>query len=358
MKHWLVRLHGRTFSWRHIWTEEVLAICLVLFIFVSPASAAMRFQERSVYINSALPGATTSYTVSFRYMSPQSVGSVDLLFCNDPIPYHACVTPPGLDASNAVLSQQSGEVGYTISKQSKNHIVLTRAPEAITTGGLSSYTFDNIVNPTDTSKAFSIRLRSHATINATGPQIDFGSVRAQVTRSIVIETQVPPMLIFCVAQEVAENCTSTNENYYTDMGELTPRSTLTAQSQMAVGTNATAGFAITANGGPPSAGTNIIDPLPNRVKSTPGNNQFGINLVANNAPTVGKNPEGTWANATPMPDYSVPNQYKFANGDVIAYSPSVSLMKKFTVSYILNSHENLRAGVYSTTITYIASGRF
>lgn len=358
MKHWLVRLHGRTFSWRHVWTEEILAICLVLFIFVSPASAAMRFQERSLYINSAIPGATTSYTVSFRYMSPQSVGSVDMLFCNDPIPYHTCVTPSGLDASNAVLNQQSGETGYTISKQSKNHIVLTRAPEAITTGGLSSYTFDNIVNPVDASKAFSIRLRSHATIDATGPQIDFGSVRAQVTRSIMIETQVPPMLIFCVAQEVAENCTSTNENYYTDMGELTPRSTLTAQSQMAVGTNATGGFAITANGGPPSAGTNIIDPLPARVKSTPGHNQFGINLVANNVPKVGGNPEGVWANATPMPDYSVPNQYKFANGDVIAYSPSVSLMKKFTVSYILNSHENLRAGVYSTTVTYIASGRF
>ena len=33
-------------------------------------------------------------------------------------------------------------------------------------------------------------------------------------------------------------------------------------------------------------------------------------------------------------------------------------MKKFTVSYILNASPDLRAGVYSTTVTFIASGRF
>jgi hypothetical protein len=33
-------------------------------------------------------------------------------------------------------------------------------------------------------------------------------------------------------------------------------------------------------------------------------------------------------------------------------------MKKFTVSYVVNSSDNLKAGVYTTTITYIASGRF
>jgi hypothetical protein len=228
----------------------------------------------------------------------------------------------------------------------------------ITSSGPSSYKFDNIKNPTDTSQAFSIRLRSHTTTNATGPQIDFGSVRGQVTTSVTLETQVPPMLIFCVAGEVYDNCAGTDENNYTDMGQLDSKSTLVAQSQMAVGTNASGGFAITANGTPMSAGTSVIDSPSEPTKSTPGTNQFGINLVANDAPAVGSNPEGTWANAVPSPDYSVPNQYKYVPGDIVAYSPNVSLMKKFTVSYIVNSSEDLRAGVYSTTITYIASGRF
>ncbi|HEY0965348.1 MAG TPA: hypothetical protein VGE13_02610 [Candidatus Saccharimonadales bacterium] len=357
MRHKLVRLHARIFSLRSLWTEELLALLLVLFVFVAPASAAMRMQERSLYMNSALPGATTSYKVSFRYMTPLPVGSVDMLFCSDPIPYHPCVAPTGLDVSQAVLSNQSGETGFSIGAQSTNHIVLTRPPTLIAGVG-ASYSFDNIKNPTDTSQAFSIRLRSHSTTDASGPQIDFGSVRGQVTAPITLETQVPPMLIFCAAGEVTENCTSTNENYYSEMGELSHKSTLTAQSQMAVGTNASGGFAITANGGSMSAGSSVIDNISAPSESKQGSNQFGINLVANSAPTVGQNPEGIWANAVASPDYSIPDRYKYVPGDVIAYSPNVSLMKKFTVSYVVNSREDLRPGVYSTTITYIASGRF
>lgn len=358
MHHRLLRAHARIFTARRLWSEELLAMFLALVIFVTPAGAATRLQERSLMINSSVPGATTSYAVSYRYVSPVAVGSVDMLFCIDPIPYHPCVTPPGLDVSGAVLSNQTGETGFMVSSQSTNHIVLTRTATVPVTSGKSAYVFDNIKNPTDIGTSYSIRLRTHSTPDASGPQIDFGSVKNQVTDSIMLETQVPPMLIFCLAEQVAEGCTETNDNYYTDMGELASDSTLTAQSQMAVGTNATSGFVITANGGLPAAGTNVIDAPSAPTASHPGTNQFGINLVANSAPNVGNDPEGAWTNAMPSPDYSIPNQYKYVSGDVVAFSPNVSLMKKFTVSYILNSSANLRPGVYSATINFIASGRF
>jgi hypothetical protein len=203
-----------------------------------------------------------------------------------------------------------------------------------------------------------VRLKTFTSTNATGPQLDFGSMRAQITEGVILETQVPPMLIFCLAQEVAYNCTGTNEIYYSDLGQLSPSSTLTAQSQMAVGTNATDGFAITVNGTTMSAGTNIIEPLEQPTPSQQGQNQFGINLVANSSPLVGIDPEGEWANAVASADYGQPDRYKFQSGDIVAYSPNVSLMKKFTVSYIVNSSPNLKPGVYTTTINFIASGRF
>lgn len=332
---------------------------VAVFLLAAPVTASTRFTDRSLYMQSARPGVVTDYTVSFRYMTPQTVGSIDMLFCYNPIPYEPCVTPTGLDVSQAVLSSQTGETGYTIGSQSSNHIVLTRAPSMITSvGAMSTYTLQGVSNPTDTSQAFSIRLRSHSSTDATGPQIDFGSVRGQVTTDIVIETQVPPMLIFCLAEEVADNCAGTNDNYYTDMGDLSPNATLTAQSQMAVGTNASSGFVITANGDMPAAGTNVIDGITVPSESKLGTNQFGINLVANNSPIVGNDPEGAWTNAVPSADYSTPNKYKFVSGDEVAYSPNVSLMKKFTVSYIVNSREDLRPGVYTTTIVFIASGRF
>lgn len=356
MQHKLFRFHVHVYPWMYPWIE-LLALVLALFVFVVPASADMRFQDRSLYIRNNEPGVTTDYTVAFRYMSPQAVGSVDMLFCNDPIPYHPCIPPAGLDVSNAVLNEQLGETGFAISARSPNHLVLSRLAAPIT-NDMSSYTFTNIKNPTATEPAFSIRLRSHATTNASGPQVDFGSVRGQIQTGIVLQAQVPPMLIFCLAEEVEYNCGATNDNYYTDMGDLGSQNTLLAQSQMAVGTNASGGFAITANGGAPAAGSSVINGLVAPTESKPGTNQFGINLVQNSTPVIGKDPEGEWTNAVVSTEYGQPNKYKYVSGDTIAYSPNVSLMKKFTVSYILNSNPNLRPGVYTTSINYIASGRF
>jgi len=345
------------FTWHYMWAEQLLSLLIALLIFVVPASAAMRFQERSLFMNSTVPGAVTSYEVSFQYMSPQAVGSVDMLFCVDPIPYNPCVTPAGLDVSDAVLSEQLGEIGFSIYSQSTNQIILTRTPGVITTTG-SSYKFDNVVNPVDDSESFAIRLKSLATTDGTGPQIDFGSVKGQVAEGIFIETQVPPILIFCLAEVVADNCEGTNETFYTDMGALSADSTLVAKSEMGVGTNASGGFAITANGTSLAAGTTVIDTIETPTVSVPGTNQFGINLVENDSPAIGNNPQGDWANAVASDDYGTPNLYKFVSGDVVAYSPNVSLMKKFTVSYIVNASPSLKAGVYTTTISYIASGRF
>lgn len=344
------------YPWMHHWMEGV-ALLLALFVFVMPASADMRFQDRSLYIRDNEPGATTDYTVSFRFMSPQAVGSVDMLICNDPIPYHPCDPPAGIDASQALLTSQTGETGFSITQRSANHIVLSRLAAPIT-DGMSSYTFSNIHNPTQTDTALSIRLRSHASTDASGSQIDFGSIRSQIQHGVELETQVPPMLIFCMAEEVNDNCAGTNDNYFTDMGDLSSQSTLLAQSQMAVGTNASGGFAITANGSAPAAGSSVIQGLEQPTASQVGINQFGINLVENTQPKIGKNPEGEWANAIASSDYSQPDKYKFVSGDIIAYSPNVSLMKKFTVSYILNSSPTLRPGAYATSVNYIASGRF
>lgn len=358
MQHKLYKFRALLHNWRFVFPEEMIALFLALFIFVLPATATTRLTDRSLLIQNNEPGATTSYTVSFNYMTPSPIGSIDMLFCVNPIPDEPCVTPTGLDITGATLTNQAGETGYSISTHTANHIVLSRLPSPVATGTAASYTLSNIVNPTDTSQAFSVRLRTHAAATTGGAHVDFGSVRGQVNRGIVIETQVPPMLIFCVAEEVQDNCDGTNDNYYKDMGELTNDQTLVAKSQMAVGTNASGGFAITVYGTPPAAGTSVIDTPTTPTVSQPGTNQFGINLVQNTLPAIGSDPEGIWANAQPTGDYGQPNKYKYTSGDVVASSPNVSLMKKFTVSYIFNSSPNLRAGVYTTTINYIASGQF
>ena len=349
--------HARTAAWHHHPLEAIFTAFLVVLMIATPALADMRLQERSLYINSSEPGATTFYRLSFRYMSAQPVGSVELLFCDNPIPYMPCEVPEGMDVSSTDLTSQTGETGFSITERSTNRLLLSRSAQA-PTDPKSAYTLSDVINPTDINQAFSIRIKTHGSTNGSGPQIDFGSVRSQVIEGVELATQVPPMLIFCLSQQVSENCVSTDEVNYTDMGQLSPKATLTAQSQMAVGTNASGGFAITSSGAPLSAGTNIIDSPEQPTQSQLGINQFGINLVKNNYPDIGHNPEGEWANAVVADDYAVANHYKFEDGDTVAYSPNVSLMRKFTVSYILNSAPDLKPGVYTTTINFIASGRF
>lgn len=332
---------------------------LVLFVLAVPVGATTRFENRSLFMFSVIPGETTSYRLSLDYMTPEPVGSLDIQFCVSPIPYDPCEKPEGLNISQATLVGQTGETGFSRQILSDTRILLSR-PSTMIAGphSKSTYTFNNIVNPTDISKPFSIRLKSLTSSDGTGPMVDFGSVRGDVGDGISISTQVPPMLIFCAAEQVEENCFSTNQNYYSDMGTLSKDGTLTAQSQFAVGTNASGGFSVTANGNPLTAGTSVIDTLEVPTESRTGRNQFGINLVANSELNVGHDPEGVWANANPTVDYGQPNVFKYVSGDVIASSPNVSLIKKFTVSYITNVSSSLRAGVYTTTITYIASGRF
>jgi hypothetical protein len=292
----------------------------------------------------------------------------ELLFCYDPIPserlsaenpvdHHPCVAPVGLDVSNAQLSGQFGVTGYTIASQTTNEIILTRVPGTVAETP-SVYTFDNVVNPTDTSQAFAIRLSDYPTTDASGSLINLGSVISQVNDGVVLETQVPPLLVFCVAASVAQNCASTSGGNYNDMGDLAPDQTLEATSQMAAGTNASNGYVITANGPTLEAGTHVIDALPVPTVSAKGNSQFGINLTANTSPQMGADPDGPFANATVMPDYAIPNHFVYNDGDAIASAPNVSLIRRFTVSYIVNSPPDIRAGVYTTTITFICTGRF
>jgi hypothetical protein len=358
---------------RHlVWLQSALLLVFSVAIFTSSAGAVIRFNDRSLFINNSEPGATTSYKISFTYnnvgVPTTNVGSIDLLFCYDPIPsetlsfqnpidHHPCVAPTGIDVSHAELTAQTGETGFSILSATANHIILTR-PVSNANPTPSAYTFSNVKNPTDTSKSFAARLSDYSSTDATGEVINLGSVLTEVGSGVILETQVPPQLIFCVAQHIELNCTSTDDTNFTDMGTLSSDTTLTAHSQMGVGTNASSGFVITVNGPTMEAGTHTINALSTPTLSAPGNSQFGINLRENSQPNVGSNPDGDYTNAVVNPHYDTSNLYMYKDGDEVASAPNVSLIRRYTVSYIVNVPPDLRAGIYNTTLTYICSGRF
>lgn len=340
--------------------HTVLLLLCSFIIFTSQASAVIRFTNRSLFINDSTPGVTTQYKISLTYTTQTTVGSIDMLFCggvNSPIPDEPCIPPAGLDLSNAVLSNQTGETGYTLNILSPTHIVLSRTPGVVGQTP-STYTLDNVVNPIDMSHSFAIRMSDYASTDASGPLIDLGSILSEVVLGVGIETQVPPMLLFCVGQAVDLGCNSTNGIHFQNLGTLSSDHPLYTQSQMSAGTNASGGYVITANGPTMEAGTHVIDALSSQTASAPGNSQFGINLRENSSPQVGEEPVGASTDAVVAPGYDTPNMYQYHDGDMIASAPGVSLFRRFTVSYIINVPPDLRPGDYTTTVTYICTGRF
>ncbi len=334
-----------------------MSVLVALVLFTGQAFAVIRLYNRSLFIADSEPGATTTYTISFSYHTLTSIGSINMLFCYDPIPDDPCVSPQGMDVSHATLGDQTGETGYGITQQSSNRILLSRTSAAVGSEP-STYTLSGVVNPTDNTQSFSIRLETYASSDGSGPIVDLGSVVSQVELPILLETQVPPLLTFCQAQLVSPDCVTNDGVNNADLGNLYPDTTLYTSSQMAIGTNAHSGYVITVNGPTMTAGLHNISALKVPTASAAGTNQFGINLATNTDPAIGSDPVGTSTNTFIEPNYDIPNEFLYNSGDPIAYAPDVSLQKRFTISYIVNSAPDLHAGVYTTSLTFIASGLF
>lgn len=323
-------------------------------IYTLPTGAS-QLQNRSISVRDTRAGQTTNHVFDFEIGSTDPLGSIVFEYCESPIPNLPCNVPVGLNTSAATLSNQSGETGFSIYSTTNNQIILTRsiAPANLVP---ASYDFGDIVNPTATNETFSVRISTYGSIDGTGTQIDWGSVVSSTTQGVEITTEVPPTLQFCVGVTIPTDCASA-DGYFLQLGELRSNQTRTASSQMMGGTNADFGYIVTASGTTMASGSNEISAMSSRTTSKVGTSQFGINLRANSSPAVGAEPTGTGI-ATPTVDYSVPNQFKFVNGDIVASSNDETNEVKFTVSYVVNIPNGQAPGIYTSTMTYLCVATF
>lgn len=337
-------------------TVALLLIYSMNSVLIPASSFALPLASRTLRIADVSAGAVTSHQFTFSYVSSDAIGSISFEYCTSPLPEISCVAPTGLDTSAALLSEQSGEVGYTVVSATANKIVLGRVPALVPTNNPSSYTFDTIQNPTGPPGAFYVRIGTYATSDGSGPETDFGAVVNATTTGIALSTEVPPILKFCVGITLDNDCTTADESVV-DVGDLTTARVAKGSSQMVAATNAEFGLAIGVYGTTMTSGNNVIPALTSPTVSAPGNAQFGLNLRANTNPDVGEEPSGIGV-AAPTTNYNIPNRYMFESGSVIATSSVATDTRKFTASYIVNISPNQPPGVYTATLTYICTATF
>lgn len=310
-------------------------------------------QSRTLSINDSNGGAVTRHEVSFRFDSSEPVGSIVLEYCTSPVEDVACVSPTGLDAAAAVFANQSGATGFAVYSQTTNRIILSRIP-ASPGNQLNTYTFNNVRNPNNVGTFF-LRISTYGSTDGAGTKIDYGATAAAITTAISIEVEVPPTLYFCAAILIDSSC-ETAEGNYLNLGTLTHERAAIGTSRFAASTNANFGYVVLVYGSTMTSGNNVINAMSSPSASVPGTRQFGINLRANTAPSVGQEYTGIYGVISP--DYNIPNSFKFADGDLLASSPHISLFEVYTVSYVVNVQEFQPAGIYNTLLNYVCLATF
>lgn len=337
-----------------------LITCILSFAWVPAWQAtvtAAKLTTRSVALSSSAPSAVADHVFRFDIPSSSTLGSIEFEYCaNDPFVGTACNAPAGFSASAAVLFSQSGETGFSIDASSTaNRLVITRAAVASSPGQVQ-YGFTNITNPSTPRQTVYVRVATFASTDGTGPRTDDGSVAFSLSGQLSTQGFVPPYIRFCVGLTVALDCSSASGDYL-NLGNLSTSEAKFGTSQMAAFTNDESGYLISLFGTTMTSGNNAIPALASPQPSIPGTSQFGINLKDNVSPNVGQEADGI-GTGTPQPGYDGANFYKFNQGDIIASSSIPTESSRYTVSYIVNSSASQPPGIYSTTVTYVASATF
>lgn len=313
---------------------------------------------RSVAIGTSEPGATTTQEFTFTIPGYSDVGSIEFVYCeNSPFPGDYCQPAVGQTVASASLDNQMGETGFTIHGSSDAHRLVLSRPAVATVGFTESkYFLSNTVNPSTVHAMVYVRIATFASEDGTGPRIDSGEVIFSTARKLSVNGYVPPFLVFCVGVKVALNCEST-EGSLLNFGELSPGATRALTSEFSGSTNDESGFSTTITGNTMTSGNNIIPASSPPKTNLRGTGQFGMNLRANSNPGVGAEPSGPGTLA-PVGNFSNQNLFYFDNGQLVAASSEPTDFKKITASYIVNVPADQHPGIYSTTLTYIATASF
>lgn len=106
-----------------------------------------------------------------------------------------------------------------------------------------------------------------------------------------------------------------------------------------------------------------LTPLSGGGTSSPGTEQFGINLVSNTAPqTFGADPvqvpDATFSFGQPSVGYDTDGTFTYNIGDEVAFSDQSTSVTIYTVSYLFNISFTTPSGQYQFNHNLVATGTY
>lgn len=316
-----------------------------LFPALSNIASAAQIVDRSVTIGSSAASAVTTYTFNFD-AGATTLQSVAFQACTTAS--GTCTTPAGFSVTGSTLASQptglGAASGWTVNTATAGSLRLSNSSNVTAPGATQSVSFGNVTNPSATNSTFFFRITTHS--NATwSAAVDTGTVATSTAGLVTVTASVDETLTFTLATTSVP------------LGTLSTSSTASGTSTMSASTNATTGYTVTVNGTTLTSGSNTITALASPTAAATNTKQFGINLMANTAPTVGTAVSGTGTGA-PATGYNTANSFKFVSTDVVASASVPTNTNNYTVSYIANIDGVTAPGSYQTILNYVATANY
>jgi len=367
------------------------------------ASAFGQVTTRSIEISSSVVSATSvSYLVTFNPATAGTLGGIDLDFCTDPIIGDSCTVPTGftttasptLLAAPSGFSTSTGSWGVTVNA-GHNLVYLTNATAQTETGISTaiSFTIQGITNPS-TLGSFYARIltwdtQAHANAYTSGGTpgagiVDAGGIALSTTAQITITSKVQESITFCVYTSTYDSgaCTGTGNavtlgngnGILSTIGSYTDLST-----KYDIQTNALHNVTIRFTGAPLTSGSNIIEnstlsgtgsTAATAYASTAGTAQFGLCTYEATGTTI--TPASTYSGTGPTACNTAASGYNLAStaifgfnianaastyGDTLA-TVTPGATAEGIVGFLGNISNSTPAGIYTSTLTFIATGSY
>ncbi len=371
-----------------------MAVAVILpFLGPEVAHAYGQVTSRSIEMSDSSAGATNvTYTLAYTTATTSNVGGVVVDFCsNSPIIGDTCTAPSGFNTNEAtlVLANQSGITGLTVDTtySTTSTLILDRTASSINSStsvsidlGTSAH---GITNPSTANQTFYARVYTFSTTadaqaySATGTNtglVDAGGIALSTAATITITAKVQEEITFCVY--TGANCAAggTSVALGDTHGVLSSTGPFVdISTKYDVASNASSGVTIRMKGNTLQSGSSSIAAIgASAASSSAGTSQFGLCTWENSGSTL--TPTSPYNNASCSTTSQTAGtgstggagsaQFAFNTtnttstyGDTLA-SATAGASSTGTIAFIGNISTSQQAGIYTTTLTFIATGNY
>lgn len=147
-----------------------------------------------------------------------------------------------------------------------------------------------------------------------------------------------------------------------NFGALSSSVVATATATFSVLNYTSFGYVVQTVGTPPSSGSHTLANMASNAASTPGTEQFGINLVDNTSPNIGADPaqipSSSFSYGEAANNYDTPDSFRYVQGETIALAPKTSGQTDYTISYIVNIATTTPGGSYTGSQVLVCTGTY